>query len=170
MSDATFKGKLLVALPVLVDKNFDRTVVFMLEHSDAGAVGVVINRPSPLSVGEPLPNWVAVAADPPVVFVGGPVSTSSAIGLVERGTEIATVDLEQDPEDESLRVRVFAGYAGWGSGQLEDEIGAGAWIVVDAEAGDVMSDEPEELWPDVLRRQGGHLAAVADFPEDPTLN
>jgi putative transcriptional regulator len=171
---ASLKGRLLIALPVLTDPNFDRTIVFMLEHSDEGAVGVVVNRPSPLTVAEPLPSWVALATEPRVVFVGGPVSPSSAIGLIERDDQITTVDLEAEPDEGDLaseaRVRVFAGYAGWGAGQLEDEIAAGAWVVVDAMAGDVMTDDPEELWSYVLRRQGGRLAAVADFPRDPTLN
>jgi putative transcriptional regulator len=170
---ATLKGKLLVALPVLRDPNFDRTVVFVLEHSDGGAAGVVLNRPSPLSVAEPLADWMALASSPSVVFFGGPVEKNGVIGLAESGSHLTTVDLELGPDaldDPIGSVRVFAGYAGWGPGQLEDEIGAGAWLVVAAAAGDVMSEDPENLWVEVLRRQEGRLAAVAAFPRDPTLN
>jgi putative transcriptional regulator len=86
---------------------------------------------------------------------------------------LGTLDLEQDPDDLSLGVeaiRVFAGYAGWGPGQLEREIDAGAWFVVPARPEDVMSDNPESLWKRVLRRQGGELAVVSLFPSDPSLN
>lgn len=169
----TLKGRLLVALPVLRDANFDRTVVFMLEHSAQGAVGVVLNRPSPLAVAEPLLEWAPLAATPPVVFVGGPVGPSDAIGLAETGDQLKTIDLAEGPDtiDELVgRIRVYAGYAGWAEGQLEDEIAAGAWLVVDTQPGDVMTDDPETLWVDVLRRQGGRMAAIAAFPPDTTLN
>ena len=109
----------------------------------------------------------------PVVFVGGPVGPSDAIGLAETADVLTTIDLQEGPDAIATpvdRVRVFAGYAGWSDGQLEDEISAGAWLVVDARAGDVMTAEPEDLWSDVLRRQGGNLAAIATFPRDPSLN
>ena len=67
-------------------------------------------------------------------------------------------------------LRVFAGYAGWGKGQLESEIRQGAWYVLEPQPGDPFVSEPQHLWRDVLRRQGGDLALVATFPEDPTLN
>jgi putative transcriptional regulator len=173
VTEASLRGRLLVALPVLRDVNFDRTVVYMVEHSEEGALGLVLNRPSPLTIGEPLPRWVTYATEPRVVFVGGPMQPSAAIGLARRGDAVETVDLEQDPDYLDwpvTSVRVFAGYAGWTGGQLEDEIAAGAWLVIDADPNDVMTDDPEALWPSVLRRQGGRLAAVADFPLDPTEN
>jgi putative transcriptional regulator len=170
----TLKGRLLIALPVLRDPNFDRTVVYMLEHdADNGAVGVVLNRPSPLTVGEPLPDWAALAAEPAVVFVGGPVEQSGAIGLAEVDGLIRPVDLEAGPaliEGEVGRLRVFAGYAGWAVGQLEDELAAGAWIDVPARPDDLYGAEPDGLWAAVLKRQGGRVAAVAAFPEDPRVN
>lgn len=169
----TSKGRLLVAMPVLRDPNFDRTVLYMVEHNDDGALGLVLNRPSAMTVDEPLPRWVPLASDPAVVFIGGPVGSSSVIGLGESRHGIAPVDLERDPsdlDDPVNRLRIFAGYAGWIAGQLEDELAAGAWLVVDGDADDVMSDEPEDLWRAVLRRQGGRLSAVAEFPDDPTWN
>jgi putative transcriptional regulator len=125
-----------------------------------------------------------------VVFVGGPVRPGAAIclarvparheqagsdsdGWTQLVGELGTLDLEQDPDHLSMGVeaiRVFAGYAGWGPGQLEREIEAGAWFVVPAEPADVMSDDPEQLWKRVLRRQGGQLAVVAAFPSDPSQN
>ena len=177
-------GRLLVATPALRSPEFDRTVVLMLEHGDHGALGVVLNRPSQLEVADPLPQWERFAADPPVVFVGGPVAPSAAICVARaRGeTEIdawkplfdglGTLDLEGHPDDVPVldQLRVFAGYAGWGPGQLEDEIDEGAWFVVTAEPDDALSNEPDGLWRTVLKRQGGEYALVSAFPPDPTMN
>ena len=167
------KGRLLVASPTLVDPNFDRTVVLVLEHGDEGAVGLVLNRPTETVIDEPLPEWRPLAADPPVVFSGGPVSQTAAIALaLEPDGAIGTVDLTLDPVDvgDVEAVRVFAGYAGWGPGQLEGEIDEGAWVVVDAEPGDAMAADPEDMWTRVLRRQGGTTAWLAHCPPDPSLN
>ncbi len=182
--DESLKGKLLVATPNLSDPNFFRTVVLMLEHGEEGALGVVLNRPSELEVSEPLPAWATVAAQPPVVFVGGPVSPSSAIclGRAEHvdGDDwqpvvgpVGAVDLNLGPGDVTPPpevVRVFAGYAGWGPRQLEAEILAGGWFVVDAEPDDALSPAPDELWSAVLRRQPGRLALFANHPLDPSTN
>jgi putative transcriptional regulator len=126
-----------------------------------------------MPLAEPLPLWSPIAGDPSVVFFGGPVGRGDALGLGEREGGIQVLDLHMDPavmEPPVERVRIYSGHAGWGAGQLEDEIAAGAWVVVDAEPGDVMTDDPDRLWVDVLRRQGGRLAVVATFPVDPTLN
>ena len=184
MTGDSLKGRLLVATPGLSDPNFSRTVVLMIEHGDEGALGVVLNRPSELEVSEPLPAWADMAAQPPVVFVGGPVSPSSAICLgrvaVVEGDgwepvvgPLGAVDLNLEPEEVTPRpevVRVFAGYAGWGPHQLEAEILSGGWFVVDAEPDDVLSPQPDDLWSDVLRRQRGRLALFAGYPDDPSVN
>ena len=190
MSDGTepasLKGRLLVAAPGLVDPNFFRTVVLVVEHSDDGAAGVVLNRPSETSLTEsPLDVWKDVAADPALVFVGGPVSPQAAVclaratpncrppgwqpvigglGVLDLGTDIS------DVRDDLDRIRVFAGYAGWGEGQLEDEIEEGAWYVLEADPEDALSSQPGGLWRFVLKRQGGKLALVANFPADPNMN
>lgn len=189
MLRSTLKGQLLVATPLLGDPNFERAVILLLEHTEDGAVGVVLNRPSAAHFVDPLPDWYGFAAFPPVVFVGGPVGAGSAIGLArarhpERepaevegwnqvvGT-VGTVDLTLDPDDLPVgieEVRVFSGYAGWGSGQLEEEIESGAWFVIDAEQDDALSTNPDGLWRSVLRRQPGRLAMYANFPYDPTQN
>jgi putative transcriptional regulator len=189
MALVSLKGRLVVATPALPDPNFDRTAVLLLAHGDEGAAGVVLNRPSDMHVSEPLPKWDRLAAEPAVVFVGGPVgpggaiclargnpgpeSEQDAIGWTPINSDLGTLDLEQDPDeigDEIEAIRVFAGYAGWGGGQLEREISAGAWFVIPSQIGDVFSDEPLGLWKRVLRREGGRLAIVAAFPADPELN
>ena len=169
----SLKGQLLVATPGLLDPNFFRTVVLVLEHGDEGAVGVVLNRPSDFDVVTTLPDWEACAAAPPVVFVGGPVAEGTAICLGRVGGHdgITVVDASRDPDDLAAHeVRFFSGYAGWSADQLEDEIAEGAWLVLDADPDDALDDEPELLWSRVLERQGGELSLLAHYPDDPSTN
>ncbi|MFI0264413.1 YqgE/AlgH family protein [Streptomyces sp. NPDC017056] len=192
---SSLTGRLLVATPALADPNFDRAVVLLLDHDEEGSLGVVLNRPTPVGVGDILEPWASLAGEPGVVFQGGPVSLDSALGVavVPGGPEtpesalvgdgplgwrrvhgaIGLVDLEAPPELLSTvlgSLRIFAGYAGWGPGQLEEELVEGAWYVVESEPGDVSSPDPEQLWRAVLRRQRNELAMVATYPDDPSLN
>lgn len=184
---AVTKGRLLVATPPLEDPNFDRTVVYMLEHHLEGALGVVLNRPSEEELGEPLERWTDLLTAPATVFHGGPVEIDALIALalsnqpLTEPTEelspvagrVASADLATDPAfvaGSVSAVRIFCGYAGWGPGQLDGEIAAGAWLVLDAEHDDVFAAEPEVLWRTVLRRQGGRLAWLADAPDDLSAN
>jgi putative transcriptional regulator len=179
------KGRLLVATPTLGDPNFDRTVVLVLEHTDEGAVGVVLNRPSDtdlIEAGADWGGWDLFAASPAVVFVGGPVSRNAVICLGHASDTavdgyqpllppLGLLDLAGPPPDKGVEaIRFFAGYAGWGEGQLESEIAEGAWFVVDALPQDALTADPEELWADVLRRQGGRMSLFAACPPDPTVN
>ncbi|HEY3735180.1 MAG TPA: YqgE/AlgH family protein [Streptosporangiaceae bacterium] len=191
MQDAARAGELLVATPLLGDPNFRRTVVLVVEHEpDEGTLGVVLNRPTEVSVQQVLEPWTDLATGPSVVFTGGPVSPTSALALaLARGSgeplgwrpldsvpgmsRIGLVDLEAPPEvlaAEITSLRVFAGYAGWGSGQLQAEIDEGAWYVLPAEPADPFMTDPKRLWQSVLRRQGGELALVSTYPDDPRLN
>lgn len=179
-------GRLLVATPVLTDANFERTVILLIAHDDDGALGVVLNRTSDVPVWGVLPEWAALAGEPQAVFTGGPVAPEAAICLAQPrpgrepggwspidGSRVGTVDLGGDPDalgPHIERLRIFAGYAGWAAGQLDFEIAEGAWFVLEALPGDPFLDEPEMLWPMVLRRQGGMIAAVATYPPDPSLN
>ncbi|MFI5955233.1 YqgE/AlgH family protein [Cryptosporangium sp. NPDC051539] len=178
-------GRLLVASPSLKDPNFERSVVLLIAHEPSGALGVVLNRATEVQVEDVLDGWHDFAAQPSVVFEGGPVQPEAAICLarVRPGTSpdgfsrvegvVGTVDLSASPEgfNGSLdRLRVFAGYAGWDADQLETEIEQGAWLVLDALPGDAFVPQPDDLWSMVLRRQGGMLAALAFYPADPQLN
>ena len=185
MADLPLTGRLLVATPTLGDPNFARAVILVLDHDDDGTLGVVINRPTTVPVGEVLPPWSSHAVTPGVVFQGGPVALDSALGLARvsgdgeplgwrrvAGT-LGLIDLDAPPEvlaGELAGLRIFAGYAGWGPGQLQGELEAGAWYVVSAEVGDAFTSEPDQLWRAVLRRQRGDLAFVATYPDDPSLN
>lgn len=179
-------GQLLVATPALRDPNFERTVVLLVAHEAGGALGVVLNRPTEVPVSDVLGGWGALAGQPSVLFEGGPVQPESAICLarVRTGASglagfhrvsglVGTVDLSSNPEkltDQIDGLRVFAGYSGWSAGQLEEELSSGSWFVFDALPGDAFMSRPDDLWPMVLRRQGGMTAAVALFPADPALN
>ena len=168
-------GNLLIASPALEDPNFARAVIFVINHGDEGAVGVILNRPTTLSL-ERLPHeWAAVGP----VFSGGPVEPEVAIGLADGdagglgwaqvGDSVWLADLEATPEVPP-RVRVFAGYAGWSEGQLEDEIARGDWVIASAELDDVFTTDASNLWAAVLRRQPGAIPILATYPEDPALN
>jgi putative transcriptional regulator len=179
-------GQLLVARSRLADPTFHRTVVLLLDHGDDGAFGVVLNRPVPVDVDVVLPAWQDAVAEPAVLFQGGPVGLDGAIGVAVTpvGTAVppsvdrmvgpfSLVDLDCDPATVAGHVsgvRVFAGHSGWGAGQLEEEIEEKAWFVVPAEASDVVTSDPGDLWRAVLRRQGGDLAIVSTFAEDASLN
>ena len=175
-------GRLLVATPLIADPNFERAVVLLVAHDADGAFGVVLNRPSETPVAEVAPDWSPLAAAPGVVFIGGPVSQEAVLGLGRcPGDEAAStalvgdcgpVDLHDPPALDApwTSVRLFAGSAGWAPGQLEDELGEGAWWPVDAEPDDVTGGDVEGLWSRVLRRQPGELAWFANHPSDPTAN
>mgnify|MGYP001544219426 CR=1 FL=1 len=176
-------GRLLVAMPALDDPNFARAVVFVIDHDEEGALGVVLNRASDVPVSDAVDRFEALVPAPDVLFGGGPVEPDAlvAIGRSRRPAPgdmtivegLQLVDLDEDPFElgaEIEQVRVFAGYAGWAPGQLEQELWQGAWIAVDAEAGDVFTTTPATLWSDVLGRQRGALRLLAAYPEDPTLN
>lgn len=179
---------LAVATPLLDDPNFARCVVYVLDHDDDGAVGLVLDRPSDTDVGAVLPGWRPLVSDPGLVHVGGPVQLTAAICLADtRATPpagfapaargrlgaIGTVDLDADPDELAPyveRLRVWAGYAGWGSGQLEREVAEGAWWMVDSRPDDVFTADPAGLWRRVLRRQPAPLCLASTCPADPSLN
>jgi putative transcriptional regulator len=189
MAEPSYKGKLLVAAPMLQEPTFARTVISVLEHSDDGALGVVINRPGGAPLSDVVPPVADLASSPAVLFAGGPVEPQAAIALgmvssaaVTTGAApgwrpvvhpVVTVDLDSDPAvlAGSLReLRVFAGYAGWSRGQLEAEVAEGAWYVVESLPLDAFDSDPDQLWSAVLRRQPWPMSLVATCPADPRLN
>ena len=179
-------GMLLVATPALLDPNFADTVVLLLDVDEQGALGVVLNRPSAVPVDEVLDGWGDVVAEPEVLFQGGPVGPQGALAVATlarpydvpvgfRAVDglLGLVDLDTPIEllrGGLHRLRIFAGYAGWGAEQLRAEIDEGSWYVVPGEAGDVFRPDSADLWRDVLRRQPGELAWNSTRPYDPDLN
>jgi putative transcriptional regulator len=185
-SQEVLPGMLLVATPQLLDPNFIDTVVLMLDVDDGGALGVVLNRPSPIPVSDVLETWSDITSEPEVLFRGGPVSTEGAlavamlrdgddvpVGFREVDGLLGLVDLDTPVElvtGSLAGMRIFAGYAGWGAEQLAAEIDEGSWYVVPGEPPDAFRLDPAELWRDVLRRQPGELAWHSTRPADPELN
>ena len=180
-----------MATPLLGDPNFKRAVVLIVEHEVAeGTLGIVLNRPTTIGLGQVLEQWTELATDPSVVFKGGPVAPNSALALAlvpgknePEGwraldgapalARLGLLDLDAPPQllaSAIQSLRVYAGYAGWSPGQLEAEIDEGAWFVLPAEPGDIFAADPEHLWRAVLQRQEGDMAFLATYPEDPGLN
>jgi putative transcriptional regulator len=174
--EKSLRGHLLIAAPSLFDY-FRRTVILVLEHNEEGAMGVVLNRPSETTVGEAISALAGFTDDEELVRVGGPVSPEAVVALGdfedpgEAGSSVvgSLGLLDPDAPDPSLRrLRVYAGYAGWGPGQLDGEIDEGAWIVDDADPEDPFQDG--DLWADTLQRKGGAYSLLATMPADPSLN
>lgn len=175
---------LLVATPPLVDPNFDRTVVYMLEHTDTGAVGVVLNRPRDEEPPDQLHAWTSHLVPPACLFQGGPVELDALIALARLDRPIdgawsqvvgglGSIDLTLDPSEVAagvLALRVFRGYSGWGPSQLDEELAVGAWMVFDALPDDVFTADPDGLWRRVVARQGGRVAWLANAPDDLSTN
>ncbi|WP_324252652.1 YqgE/AlgH family protein [Parenemella sanctibonifatiensis] len=184
-STPVLPGRLLVATTELSSGYFKRSVVLMLDHDDSGSLGVVINRISALPLQTVLPDWAATVGPPGFMFDGGPVSTTGAICLARLTGEdeppgwrrvygemgLLHLDTPVELVDGAFgRLRVFAGYAGWGAGQLEDELAADKWAVVSGTSQDPFTDDPDGLWRAVLRRQRNVLAMMATWTEDPDQN
>jgi putative transcriptional regulator len=178
----SLRGHLLIAGPRLLDPNFWRTVVLVGEHTEEGALGVVLNRSSETPVDEALPELALLAEEMGTVHVGGPVQPSAVVvladfadaddaeSLVVESVGFLPAEIEPDTLGELRRARVYVGYAGWGPGQLDGELEDGSWIVEPAKPDDVFTDDPEGLWSDVLRRKGGPFTLLAAMPPDPSQN
>jgi len=181
-------GSLLVAMPALSDPTFAGTVVYVLDHSESGTLGVVLGRPSQVEIRDVLPGWCDLAVEPRVFHVGGPCETDTALCLAVAPAAVADVDsplrrvagdvylvdLDSDPaglDDELTGLRVFAGYAGWSPGQLAVELAEGAWACVPGGPDDVLgAPAGPELWRAIMGRQGGRLAVLSTAPADPAAN
>jgi putative transcriptional regulator len=183
MDTGSLAGRLLIASATLEDPNFARSVVLIGLHSEEGALGLVLNKPSTSSVANAVPQLEEMVEDDEPVFVGGPVQTSSIVMLAEFvdpepaglivlgriGLPAPDAKLE-DLAAATSRRRIYAGYAGWGEGQLDSEIDRGDWIAHDALPDDVFCEQPEQLWSSTLTRKGGQYALLARMPLDPSLN
>ncbi len=179
----SLRGQLLIAGATLPDPNFARTVVLICEHSEDGALGLVLNRPGELVVCEAAPELAELTDPGALIDSGGPVQPDALlvlaefedvseagicvvgdVGLVGDDSEI------EDLVDATRRVRIFAGYAGWGPGQLDAELAREDWFVAPAGVDDIFNPDADELWRRVLERKGGHFALVARMPIDPSVN
>lgn len=180
---SSLRGKLLVAGPTLLDPNFARTVVLVVEHDDDGAMGLVLNRPSPIPAEQAVPELGDALAPDERLWMGGPVQTTSVVVVADfpdadadalrvRGdVGIVLPDSDLDEIGASVRrARAFLGYAGWGPGQLDSELERDDWIIADFLEPDAFTDDPDHLWNTVLGRKGGPYALLATMPPDPSVN
>lgn len=189
MKFVRFKGMvqahtLLVAHPFLQDPNFRRSVVLIVAHDSSGSLGFVLNRPTPVRVKE-VTDFLGEVDYP--LYMGGPVQQNTlhivhTLGpILEDSQEVggglywsgnwkklrALLAVRDIPQE---MIRFFAGYAGWGPGQLEAEIAQGAWLVFPAQKAYVFSADPKTLWTRVLVDQGPQYAMLTRCPLDPRLN
>jgi putative transcriptional regulator len=177
------RGQLLIAGPTLLDPNFWRTVVLVVEHNEEGALGLVLNRPSETSVGEAVPQLEELVDGSDQLYIGGPVQPSSVIVLAEfedpsdaallAFDDVGVLGTSSSPEELAAGVkagRAFVGHAGWGPEQLDSELERDDWILQPATLADAFTAAPLDLWAEVLTRKGGSYALVARMPPDPSLN
>jgi putative transcriptional regulator len=175
------RGQLLIAGPGLLDPNFERAVVLIVEHSGEGALGLVLNRPSETTVAEAVSELDDLLDVDEQLYIGGPVGQSALIVLAEfeHADDAAVIAFEDvgvlggtgdDGRPGTRRGRAFAGHAGWGPGQLDSELDRGDWIIEPAQRDDAFTGSPSDLWGSVLTRKGGSYALVARMPTDPSVN
>jgi len=179
----SLRGQLLIAGPTLLDPNFHRTVVLIVEHEDAGAMGLVLNRRSPIPAEQAIPELIGALDPEDRLWMGGPVQTTSVVVLADfEGSEMQSLAVQgdlglvlpdADLEEVAVgvrRARAFLGFAGWGPGQLEDELAEEAWIIEPPQREEIFTAAPDDLWAAVLRRKGHRYALLATMPPDPSLN
>jgi putative transcriptional regulator len=178
----SLRGQLLIAGPNLWDPHFRRTVLLIGHHDEEGAVGVILNRAADVTVAEAVPTLASLVPMDEPLFLGGPVQPDAAVVVadfedpsVAEMLALETIgflpsETGQDVEHAIRRARVFAGYAGWGEGQLEQEMSEDSWIVEPALPRDVFAPDPSRLWEDVLKRKGPAFDLLRLMPADPSAN
>jgi putative transcriptional regulator len=157
--------------------------VLICQHGEEGALGLVLNRPGELVIGDVAPELADIVGADAVIDAGGPVQPDALLVLGEFEDAsyagmpvVGRVGLMGDGRDVAdlagvtFRARAFAGYAGWGPGQLDAELDREDWFVAPAGIDDIFDPDADELWSRVLGRKGGHFKVVARMPIDPSVN
>ena len=172
-SDNPAPGKFLVASRSLLDPNFSRTVILLVSFDDDGALGIIINKPTPVTLDQMVEELQGDEEDPEAVWVGGPVAhwqlvllfksdfhpedTESVLeGVYFSGSREVLEDLLEG----DMEFRVYAGYAGWSPGQLEHEIARGSWHVLPGEPELVFDSDPASLWEELVARGEAEWATL----------
>jgi len=180
----SLEGQLLLASPQLLDPNFVRTVVLLVQHNDMGALGLVINRPTGITVQD---LWKQIGEslceNRQPVHLGGPVGKSlmaihTVDSLSEMEVAVGVFFAEKKKNLDAVvrrdeRFKIFVGHSGWGPGQLESEIAQGAWRTIPARLEDVF-DAADDLWQRLMQRAVAgmlpELLGIKHIPVDPSLN
>jgi len=183
-SHTSLKAQLLLDGGKLRGSFFHRTVVLICQHDAEGAFGLVLNRPTDNTVGEMIVADLPDRLKGQPLFLGGPVQPA-AMSYLHTDTYLpqanvlpnlnlghALDDLTELAESFSptQQVRIFAGYAGWSPGQLDDEMKREAWLTHLATVELVFATDPKMLWQAILRQKGLKYRLLADAPEDLSLN
>jgi putative transcriptional regulator len=178
----SLRGRLLISAGTLYDPNFRQTVVLIGEHNANGALGVVLNRALSVTVAEALPALGELVPAGTPLYQGGPVQPTGAVLLAEFARPedadllvfgsigFVVGEVSDEVKQRVVRARVYAGYSGWGPGQLEAEMAGDSWIVDPAREEDVFTDAPDLLWSRVLVRKGPKYERLARIPFDPSMN
>ena len=177
----SFAGSLLVAHPNMLDPNFRRTVLFVSEHDPSeGALGVIVNRPLDRQVADLVNETPPAGLGQVPVFLGGPVGKNQLMFAAfewQKGEGLKlnhNVALEQASDAAGQKnlvtICAFVGYAGWGAGQLENELKQKAWLVQKANPSLLKLDRLPNLWFDIMRSLGPWYKMLAAAPDDPSLN
>jgi putative transcriptional regulator len=177
------KGRLLIASHNLVDPNFGQTVIVLLAYDRSGAAGLVINRPTQVQLATVLPQLKELHNRPDVVFLGGPVGRNLMSVLIRSSRPLKSAqpvfdDVYVSGKVDALRralmrtgkhggVRACVGYAGWGPGQLDNEIARGDWHVAEADARVVFDTNPAEIWDKLIQRVSGEWARLHFWKDEP---
>ncbi|MBL6765185.1 MAG: YqgE/AlgH family protein [Verrucomicrobiae bacterium] len=180
----SLRGQLLLDSGKLRGSWFNRAVLLICQHDAEGAFGLVLNRPSPSTLGEAIVADLPESLSEESLFIGGPVQSTALSFLrsdafLPDANVMPGLSLEHSLEDllelgvsysGTMRMRVFAGYSGWAPGQLEDEMERGAWLAHPAELDQVFTDDPESLWQEILKGKGWKYRLLADAPDDLSSN
>lgn len=178
------KKNILLSEPFLVDPNFTRAVILLCEHNDDGAMGLVLNKPTDLSIGEVVPKLMEFEDK---IYIGGPVSQDSlhfihrypqrlqndikiAEGLYWGGNFNDLIEKLTTRQIGTEDIRFFLGYSGWSNLQLQEELSSNSWIESTSDTKLIFEKQPKELWGTMLRNMGGKYKELANYPIDPRLN
>jgi len=173
------KGTFLVASRQLLDRNFSQTVVLLVDYQRHGAMGLIINRPLELKLSEAFPEIEELEQRPDTIYLGGPVAKNQLLLLIRtssppEGSLQVFADIYLSSSQTVIRrmiknhkveerFRLYAGYAGWGPGQLDNEISRGGWHVVRADVETVFDRSASEIWPDLIRRSSAQWVRLLEF-------
>jgi putative transcriptional regulator len=183
-SEKYLKGQLLLDSGQLRGSFFQRTVVLICQHDSEGAFGLVLNRAAGTNAGDMIVADLPEPLKASPLFLGGPVQPSALSFLLSDsfipdanvmpnlslGHSLDTLIELGESFSPTQRVRMFAGYAGWSPGQLEDEIKRDAWLTYPASLDLVFDTTPDQLWQKILRKKGWQYRLLAQMPEDLSHN
>jgi putative transcriptional regulator len=185
----TLRGQFLIATRRLRDPNFFRSVVLIVEHGKEGAMGLIVNRPSSVTVARALEEHFELPETGELVYIGGPVEPSAlfilhnsrdldagerpvvpGVFIGSSGTVFEDVVRSAESGDTDLRFRVLCGCAGWAPGQLEGEVSRGDWLVRPGNNELTFSPNPYEVWEEAVGMLSTEMGVLPSAPGNPEWN